>query len=233
MNYQMAKGQNCNIRLPKKNQPCDFLRPSYRPCTSQLEMCKPILPPYTFYAIQFFSFSVSASASSKSLDSHLSLILAFSCSVALFLLSRRVYRASNRHQRLQRCYCTTYNCCIMPEVLFSLCAMAKCECLSRATILLESQTNRGIYTKHSENNRRGKKIGNVITPTAEPATTTSTTTMTTTTTIKKKERRCTRRRNIAIEIRNAIGPLKISHNNNIIHSSTVLYTEHTTTPKYT
>lgn len=51
--------------------------------------------------------------------------------------------------------------------------------------------------------------------------------------IKKKERRCTRRRNIAIEIRNAIGPLKISHNNNIIHSSTVLYTEHTTTPKYT
>lgn len=100
----------------------------------------------------------------------------------------------NWYQRLQRCYCTTYNCCIMPEVLFLLCVHhgKVNECLNSATILPESQTNWGIYGRVR---RRRWKNGNVITPTAEPVTTTIRT--------RKKKRRCTRRRNIAIEIRNA------------------------------
>lgn len=63
-----------------------------------------------------------------------------------------------------------------------------------------------------------KKCGNVITPTAEPVTTTET--LNDGDDEKKNNADVQRRRNIAIEIRNAIGPLKISHNNNIIHSST-------------
>lgn len=86
------------------------------------------------------------------------------------------------------------------------------ECLSSATICCNHKpTERGNTQEKNEfwKKKSRKKSGNVITPTAEP--------VTTKTDVQEDEILLLKFVTLFV---NAIGPLKISHNNNIIHSST-------------